>query len=133
MNGFYLAAGIVALLTTALHGVAGEYYILMRMKREVFPAVPNGRAQAKAEVRMVWHGMTAYFGVVGIMLLLLAFDQLGNAEALASLTALQFGALALVLGFLPPITIGRAIAAVRSPQWVLMVAIAGLTYAGTLV
>lgn len=134
MNVYFLVAGVLSLVGSLIHAIGGEMAILMRMEAAVFPTMPNGDgAQAKAETRMVWHGLTVYFGLAGALLLLLAFDQFGNAEALGAITALHFGAWALLMALLPALTLHKAAAALRSPQWVLLLAIALLAYAGSLV
>lgn len=133
MNTAFLLAGGLSLLTAAMHGLGGELTIWRKVNAAAFPTMPNGDgAQAKAEARMTWHAITAYFAVTGGLLLLMAGGQVASAQVIGSLTALHFGVWALVLLIVPPLSVGDWRALVRSPQWVLLGVLAALTYGGTL-
>lgn len=131
MNILILLSGLLTLVGAVAHGIGGELMIFRKMQPEVFPTMPNGDgAQAKAETRMTWHGITVYFAITGVILLLVAFDQLD--QTYAQLSALYVFAFAILLALLPPLTLRDARAAIRSPQWVLMLLIAGFALGGTL-
>lgn len=133
MNMAFLLAGILSLIGALAHGLGGETMLLRKVSAEAFPTMPNGDgAQAKAETRMTWHAVTVYFVITGILLLLMAFDQLNAINTLAGIITLHFVAWTFVLALVPPITLRDPRAALRSPQWLLMLILAALTYGGTL-
>jgi len=133
MNIPFLLAGILSLIAALAHGLGGETTLLRKMSTEVFPTMPNGDgAQAKAETRMTWHAVTVYFALTGILLLLMAFNQFDDIDALAGVITLHFISWAFVLALVPPISVSSWRAIYRSPQWVLLLMMAALSYGGTL-
>jgi hypothetical protein len=131
MNIWFLIAGGLSLLSAAAHGLGGEITILSKVRAEAFPTMPNGDgAQAKAETRMTWHAVTLYFAATGVLLILMALGLISNAGPFATLTVLHSGMWALLLALLPALTLRDPKAILRSPQWVLLLVLAAITYGG---
>jgi len=66
-----LVAGSLALLASAIHGVAGEVLVVRRLSPEVLPSSPfGGPGMTKAMIRATWHITTIAFLTVGSALVL---------------------------------------------------------------
>lgn len=99
MNAPLLAAGSLALLGAAVHGVGGEMLVVRKLSTDVLPPSRfGGPAATKAMIRGTWHLTTIAFLTVGFTLVLagsvLTGDIARGAAAVAAGAATGFAALA---------------------------------------
>jgi hypothetical protein len=99
-----IAAGAVAVLAAAIHGVAGEVLVVRKLSREALPATRlGGRGMTLAMIHVSWHIATAAFLVLGIGLLVAGSTLDGDAARAIGLVAAGaftgFALVALALGF----------------------------------
>lgn len=99
MNGPWIAAGILALVGTAIHAIGGERIVFSRTDRRAIPDASTGSsAMARSLARTTWHLTSAAFAVVGAALLVCGFA--GNTDATrgaARVAAACFSAFAAVV------------------------------------
>jgi hypothetical protein len=70
MDAPLIVAGLLALLTAAIHGTAGETLLLRRLPASVLPSSRFGdSAMTKTIVRITWHLVTVTFLTFGVALL----------------------------------------------------------------
>jgi hypothetical protein len=130
MNVPLIAAGSLAILGAAVHGVAGEVLVVRKLSPAMLPPSRFGGPQAtKTMIHATWHMTTVAFLTVGSALLL-AGTVLGGdgARAIALLAAgafTGFAALAVGLGASP-----RSL--LRHPGPALLTATAALAWWGAL-
>ena len=130
MNVPLIAAGSLAMLGAAVHGVAGEVLVVRKLSPAMLPPSRFGGPQAtKTMIHATWHMTTVAFLTVGSALLL-AGTVLGGdgARAIALLAAgvfTGFAALAVGLGASP-----RSL--LRHPGPALLTATAALAWWGAL-
>lgn len=108
MNGFYLAAAILAAVAALIHGIGGHYTNLTRLKTSTVPA------SEKLEIQASWHLVTVMLGAMAALLLAQATTPMipGVARGLLVL----FGLFGLVFfGYAV-----RARSLWRTPQWALL-------------
>jgi hypothetical protein len=114
MNGPLLAAGFLAILGAAVHGVGGEVLVVRKLAKATLPATSLGGPRTTTSmIHVTWHLTTLAFLTVGSALLLSgAFLHGDGARALGRLAAgASTGFAALAAGF------GAAYA--RSPRFLL--------------
>ncbi|MDQ3933966.1 MAG: hypothetical protein M3340_04975 [Actinomycetota bacterium] len=71
MNAPLIVAGLLALLTAAIHGTAGEVLLFRRLQPSVLPSSRFGdSAMTKTLIRITWHIVTVTFLTFGVALLL---------------------------------------------------------------
>jgi hypothetical protein len=98
-----IAAGAIALLAAAIHGVGGEVLVVRKLSLGMLPSSPfGGPRMTKTMIHVTWHLTTFAFLTVGSALLLSGSVLHGDtARAIALLAAgasTGFAALALGLG-----------------------------------
>ena len=96
-----IAAGSLALLGAAIHGVGGEVWVVRKLSRDTLPPTRfGGPRMTKAMIHASWHMVTVGFLTVGGALLLAgsALDgDVARAVALVAATAAT-GFAAIVVG-----------------------------------
>src|SRR5918912_1065368 len=103
MNGFLLAAGVLALVATAVHGAAGELIVVRKLSPDALPSTRfGGGGMTKAMIQVAWHITTSAFLAVALALLLagsvLDGDVAHAIGLMAAAAATAFAAAAGVLG-----------------------------------
>jgi hypothetical protein len=129
-----IAAGVVAVLAAAVHGVAGELLVVRKLSREALPATRfGGRGMTMAMIHVTWHIATFAFLVLGIGLVVAGSALEGDAARAIGFVAAGaftgFAAVALALGFVYTRT-PRTL--YRHPGGVVLSAAAALAWAGAL-
>jgi hypothetical protein len=130
MNVPLIAAGSLAILGAAVHGVAGEVLVVRKLAPAMLPPSRFGGPRAtKTMIHATWHMTTVAFLTVGFALLLAGAVLDGDAaRAIALLAAAAFtgfAALAVGMGSSP-----RSL--FRHPGPVLLTATAALAWWGAL-
>lgn len=103
MNVPLLAAGSLAILGSAIHGVAGELLVMKRLSPRSLPSTRFGGSRAtKSMIHVAWHMTSVAYLTVAIALLL-SGSVLGGESAravglVAAGAASGFAALAVGLG-----------------------------------
>jgi hypothetical protein len=121
MNLPFLIASLVCVVAAVIHGVAGERTnIRVLAHTEMQPTL-------KLELRAVWHIVTVHLAASAVMLLLLAI-AVQPQVLIGQLIVAQFFVYG--LGWVGLAALSK-IGLLKAPQWVLLLAIAGLTYWGT--
>ena len=103
MNVPLIAAGSIALLAAAIHGVAGELLVVRKLPPDMLPSTRfGGPGMTKAMIHVTWHIATIAFLTVGCALVVAGSVLDGDAArgiALVGASAFTgFAALALGLG-----------------------------------
>lgn len=131
MNIPLLFAGILCLIATLVHLYGGEY-IFRRTSTQAFPRIPNGDANiAKQEIRFGWHMVTIDLLFSGLALVWFSFGHfMGSEYGILYFIAAHFVGYAVVIALLPVFALQRIEPLYRSPQWLLCLLIAILTYLG---
>jgi hypothetical protein len=81
-------AGSLAILGTAIHGVAGEVLVVRRLTPQMLPPCPfGGPAATKVMIRASWHMTTIAFLTFGSTLLLSGVALHGDAARGISIVA----------------------------------------------
>jgi hypothetical protein len=130
MNVALIAAGSLAILGAAVHGVAGEVLVVRKLAPAMLPPSRFGGPRAtKAMIHATWHMTTIAFLTVGFALLLAGSVLQGDAaQAIALMgagAANGFAALAVGMGASPQ-------SLFRHPAPVLLTATAALAWWGAL-
>jgi len=125
MNWQFLVAGIIAAMAALVHTIGGESTNIRHLRRSDVPATEQ------LELRGVWHAFSIALTLSAAILLVSAFAgapgmPIGVIQALAVYYALC----ALVWLVVTVITQVRLL--LRVPQWLLLLAIAGFAWWGTL-
>lgn len=129
MNGYFLIAGVLALLALPAHAWGGES-TLKQTSAEAFPPIANGDGHiAKQEIRFGWHMVTVDLLVSGLVLIALAVEPIA---LIGRLLAVYFVGYTLVIALLPLLALRHPATLLRLPQWILTLTIAGLAAAGSL-
>lgn len=131
MNISLLLAGILCLIATLVHAYGGEY-TLRRTNTQAFPKVPNGDADiAKQEIRFGWHMGTVDLLFSGLVLVWFSSGVfMHSQQGILYFIVAHFVGYALVIALLPAFSLRRIEPLYRSPQWLLCLLIAVLTYSG---
>jgi hypothetical protein len=88
MNVPLIAAGLLALTATAIHGIAGELLVVRRLVPELLPATRfGGPLMTNAMIHVTWHIATVGFLTVGCALILAGTVVDGDAAQALSLLA----------------------------------------------
>jgi hypothetical protein len=138
MNVPLIAAGALALVATAVHGIAGELFVVRRLVPELLPATRfGGPLMTKAMIHVTWHIATVGFLTVGCALVLSGSVLDGDAAKALSIAsagaATGFAALAVGLGGAAQGGFARAARSFgRHPGPVLLAAIPVLAWWGAL-
>ena len=103
MNLPLIVAGSLAFLGAAIHGVAGEIFVVRKLSLGTLPASPfGGPGLTKAMIRAAWQMTTVAFLTVGCALLLsgtiLDGDTARGFALLAAGASTGFAAIAVGLG-----------------------------------
>lgn len=130
MNVALIAAGSLAILGTAVHGVAGEVLVVRKLAPAMLPPSRFGGPKlTKTMIHATWHMTTIAFLTVGCALLLagsVLHDEAAQAIALlAAGASTAFAALAVGMGSSP-----RSL--FRHPAPALLTATAALAWWGAL-
>jgi hypothetical protein len=130
VNAALIAAGSLALLGAAVHGVAGEVLVVRKLAPAMLPPSRFGGPNlTKTMIHATWHMTTIAFLTVGSALLLagsVLHDEAAQAIALlAAGASTGFAALAVGMGTSP-----RSL--FRHPAPVLLTATAALAWWGAL-
>lgn len=134
MNVPLVAAGALALLGAAVHGIGGQLLVVSRLAAQSLPASRfGGPRMTMAMVQVTWHMTTIAFLGVGAALVVAGTAADGDAEQALALTgaamATGFALLALVLGA-AGVRTPRAL--LRHPAPLLLSATAALAWWGAL-
>jgi len=133
IKGAFLAGGIVATGGLILHCYTMEHWIYPKLKVEGFPSTPFGDAlQMKKSVRLLWHFFTINIVGTAIMDYLFYFtDWYSDPQriVLARGFALEWFAQILVCFWIAQFSPRQLI---KAFQWVILLAIGGLTWIGTM-
>jgi hypothetical protein len=132
VNVLLLVAGSLALLGTAIHGVAGEVLVVRRLTPNMLPPSPFGTpTTTKAMIRATWHMTTVAFLTVGSSLLLSGLVLHGDTARAMALVAAGAST-----GFAAIAVVGALARAPRSlfrhPGPALLTAVAVLAWWGSL-
>jgi hypothetical protein len=103
MNAGFLSAGILGLVATAVHGIAGELLVVRKLSPEALPSTRfGGGRMTMAMVHVSWHIATSAFLTVAVALLLagtaLDGDVAHAVGLMAAVGATGSAAVAMVLG-----------------------------------
>ena len=103
MNVPLIVAGCLAVLATAIHGVAGEVLVVRKLALDTLPSTSfGGPRMTKTMIHVTWHLTTIAFLTVGSALLLSGSVLHGDAARGIALVAAGastgFAAIALGLG-----------------------------------
>ena len=126
-----LLAGLLCLIAAPAHLYGGEY-VLRRVSTQAFPQIPNGDASiAKQELRFGWHMVTVDLLLSGLLLVWFGLSGLmPGQQGILIFIAAHFLGYAIVIVLLPVLALRRIEPLYRSPQWLLCLLVAGLTFAG---
>ena len=128
----FLAGGIVATGGLILHCYTMEHWIYPNLKVEGFPSTPFGDSlQMKKSFRMLWHFFT--INILGTLIMDFIFyftDWYSNSERtlLARAIAMEWFAQILVCFLIAHFSPSQLI---KAFQWLILLAIGGLTWLGT--
>ncbi len=125
MNGFFLAAGVVAAVTALIHLIAGHFDPVRPLLSSSMAEVP------KRTLHGTWHMASAFLVLSSVALLYLAFaggDR--ETELLARFIALQYLVYGLVFLALA-LSIRQPNRLLRLPQWTVLFPVAVLAWWGT--
>ena len=125
-----IAAGVLGLVGTAVHGVGGQRWVLSELPAETLPASRlGGPRMTRAMIVASWHMATVGFLTTAVALLLAGSVVDGDAARgialVAAAAATGFAAIALAAARSP-----RGL--LRHPAAVLLTAMAALAWWGTL-
>jgi hypothetical protein len=125
-----IAAGSLAILGAAIHGVAGELLVVRKLSTGMLPPSRFGGPRAtKTMIHATWHMTTVAFLMVGSALLLagsvLHGDTARGISLLAAGASTGFAAVAVGLGTSPRLVF-------RHPAPVMLTATAALAWWGAL-
>jgi hypothetical protein len=133
MNAPLIAAGSLAIIGAAVHGIGGELLVVRKLSRETLPSSPfGGPGMTKAMIHATWHMTTVAFLTAGAGLLAGGSVLDGDAaRAIGLVAACAFtGYAAVALG------LGAATQSLRSvlrhPGPVVLTATAALAWWGAL-
>ena len=103
MNVALVIAGAIALVATAVHGVAGERLVMRALTPEALPSTRfGGSRMTRTMIHATWHITTSAFLTVAIALLLsgtvLDGDAAHAVALVAAAAATAFAGVAVVLG-----------------------------------
>jgi hypothetical protein len=103
VNVLLIAAGSLAILGAAIHGVAGDALVVRRLSIGVLPSTSfGGPRTTKLMIHATWHMTTVAFLTVGVGLLLsgsvLDGDTARGIALLAAAASTAFAAVAVALG-----------------------------------
>jgi hypothetical protein len=130
MKGAFLAGGIVAIGGLSLHVYTMEHWIYPKLKDSGFPSTPFGDAtQMKKSFRMLWHFFTV--NIVGTAILDFMFyftDYFKDPTPIARVIALEWFAQIFVCFCISHFSPSQLI---KAFQWLILLAIGGLTWLGT--
>ncbi len=100
MNVPLIVSGSLALLGAAIHGGAGEIFVVRRLSAGVLPSSPfGGPGLTKAMIRVSWHIATIAFLTVGSALILSGSALNGDAaRAVGLIAAACASAIAALIG-----------------------------------
>ena len=125
LNVPLLVAGLIAGFAAFVHAIAGEYTDMRHMRSSDMPL------NEQIEVRATWHIASITLGLSAILLLVMSFGSLPDQrQTIAQLIAIFY----LIGGM---VWVGVTLLMRRGmlfkvPQWILLLAIAGLTWWGNL-
>jgi hypothetical protein len=126
-----IAAGSLALLAAAIHGIGGEVWVVRKLSLETLPSSRFGGARmTMAMIHVTWHVTTLAFLTVGCALLVAGTALEGDAaRAIGVVGAAAFTGFALLgLGLGGATASPRAL--IRHPGPLAFVAIAALAWLG---
>jgi hypothetical protein len=103
VNGWLIAAGSIAILGAAIHGVGGEMLVVRKLSPGVLPPTRFGGARmTEAMIHVTWHITTVAFLTVGIALVLagsvLDGDTARGVALVGAAASTGFAAVAVGLG-----------------------------------
>ncbi len=101
MNAPLIAAGLLALIGAAIHGVGGERLVVQKIAPTTLPATRfGGPAMTKTMIHAAWHMTTIAFMTVGLDLLVAGVALSGDTARGLAVTgaAASTGFAALVFG-----------------------------------
>ena len=106
-----IAAGVLATVAAAIHGIGGHVWVVRELTREILPSTRfGGSAMTKAMIDVSWHIATVGFLTAGVALLLAGSVVDGDAaRALGLVAAGAFTGFAVV-------ALGLAVAHTRFPR-----------------
>ena len=130
MNAPRIAAGSLAVLGAAIHGVGGEVLVVRKLSSAMLPPSPFGGPRAtRTMLHATWHMATVAFLTVGVALVVAGSALHGDtAQAIALLAAGAFTGFAAVA-----IGLGASVrSAFRHPGPIVLTATAALAWWGAL-
>ncbi|HEX2069395.1 MAG TPA: hypothetical protein VHH54_04245 [Actinomycetota bacterium] len=100
MNIAWVVAGSLALLGAAIHGGAGEIFVVRKLSPRELPASPfGGGGMTKAMIRAAWHMATIALLTVGFALVLSGSVLRGDiAQAIGVFAAASSTAIGVLVG-----------------------------------
>jgi hypothetical protein len=134
VNVLLIAAGCLAILAAAIHGVAGEVLVVRKLSPGMLPSTRfGGPKMTKAMIHVTWHIATIAFLTVGCALVVSGSALHGDAARSIAVVAASaftgFAALALGLG---AATTRSPRSLLRHPGPVALTATAALAWCGAL-
>ena len=132
MNVALIAAGSLAILAAAIHGVGGEVLVVRKLSTGTLPSTRfGGPGMTKAMIHVTWHMTTIAFLTVGAALLLsgsvLDGDTARGIGLVAACESTGFAALAVGMGVA---STGSPRSLLRHPGPAVLTAIAALAWWG---
>ena len=130
MNAPLIAAGSLAVLGAAIHGVGGEVLVVRKQSSAMLPPSPFGGPRAtRTMLHATWHMATVAFLTVGVALVVAGSALHGDtAQAIALLAAGAFTGFAAVA-----VGLGASVrSAFRHPGPIVLTATAALAWWGAL-
>ena len=130
MQGAFLAGGIVAVGGLCLHVYTMEHWIYPKLQESGFPSTPFGDSlQMKKSFRMLWHFFTVNIVGTAIMDFIFYFTNwFPDPKPIARVLALEWFAQIFVCFCIAHFSPRQLI---KAFQWVILLAIGGLTWLGT--
>jgi hypothetical protein len=130
MKGAFLAGGIVATAGLCLHVYTMEHWIYPKLKDSGFPATPFGDStQMKKGYRLLWHFFTVNIATTAVLDFVFYFtDWFPNPTPVARVLCAEWFAQVFAcfcVSHFSPTQLVKAF------QWVILLAIGGLTWLGT--
>lgn len=134
MNIAFVAAGVIAVLGAAVHGIAGELLVVRKILSTTLPPTRfGGPAMTKAMLHVTWHVTTVAFLTIGCALVLAGSVIHGEAaRALALFAAGGATGFAAVIVGLGAASTRSPRALLRHPGPLLLGAVAALAWWGAL-
>lgn len=123
MNAYFALAGGLAILLGLGHSVLGELLLIGRLTRACLPPLAGSTDLALRTLRFTWHLASVFCWCIGAILLRLSLPASPDSQ-------LAFVQSATTLSLFASVLIVVVISRGKHPGWVVLLAIAILTWLG---